>query len=244
MKKYIACYTPPFMLQVQVITLLLTETEEKLLWQDQKVFIFYKLHPTHKTKTALTGLVIFVSVGLYTGRFSQNYLSTCTGCERRSWQWYLMYIVCLLLDIPGTNLVFLKDKSAQTCKATCCHTEWLTYTDTDIADQTCYLTKSQFSDTGPNSLSTNSAATGTWQGSHKTTIFHVTGIAWLGKVVVVITRHMQRIVKTIFNKELSNCWLHCNKHSSWHMFFKYNTASQPVGPHHSQLLHVSLLASH
>ena len=43
---------------------------------------------------------------------------------------------------------------------TCCHTE------IEIADQTFYLTQSQYTDTGPTSPSADPITPGAWQGSH------------------------------------------------------------------------------
>ena len=43
---------------------------------------------------------------------------------------------------------------------TCCNTEM------EVADQTFYLTQSQYTDTGPTSPSADSITPGTWQGSH------------------------------------------------------------------------------
>ena len=43
---------------------------------------------------------------------------------------------------------------------TCCHTE------TEVADQTFYLTQSQYTDTGPTSPSADPITPGVWQGSH------------------------------------------------------------------------------
>ena len=43
---------------------------------------------------------------------------------------------------------------------TCCHTE------IEVADQTFYLTQSQYTDTGPTSPSADPITTGAWQGSH------------------------------------------------------------------------------
>ena len=43
---------------------------------------------------------------------------------------------------------------------TCCHTE------IDVADQTFYLTQSQYTDTGPTSPSADPITPGAWQGSH------------------------------------------------------------------------------
>ena len=43
---------------------------------------------------------------------------------------------------------------------TCCHTE------IEAADQTFYLTQSQYTDTGPTSPSADPITPGAWQGSH------------------------------------------------------------------------------
>ena len=43
---------------------------------------------------------------------------------------------------------------------TCCHTE------IEVADQTFYLTQSQYADTGPTSPSADPITPGAWQGSH------------------------------------------------------------------------------
>ena len=43
---------------------------------------------------------------------------------------------------------------------TCCHTE------IEVADQTFYLTQSQYTDTGPTSPSADPTTPGAWQGSH------------------------------------------------------------------------------
>ena len=43
---------------------------------------------------------------------------------------------------------------------TCCHTE------IEVADQTLYLTQSQYTDTGPTSPSADPITPGAWQGSH------------------------------------------------------------------------------
>ena len=53
---------------------------------------------------------------------------------------------------------------------TCCHAE------TEVADQTFYLTQSQYTDTGPTSLSADPITPGAWQGSHWSANFEVTGM--------------------------------------------------------------------
>ena len=52
----------------------------------------------------------------------------------------------------------------------CCHTE------TEVTDQTFHLTKSQYTDTGPTSPSTDLITPGAWQGSHWSANFQVTGM--------------------------------------------------------------------
>ena len=53
---------------------------------------------------------------------------------------------------------------------TCCHTE------TEVADQTFYLTQSQYTDTGPTSPSADPISPGAWQSSHCSANFEVTGM--------------------------------------------------------------------
>ena len=53
---------------------------------------------------------------------------------------------------------------------TCCHTE------IEVADQTFHLTQSQYTDTRPTSPSTDPITPGTWQGSHWSANFEVTGV--------------------------------------------------------------------
>ena len=59
----------------------------------------------------------------------------------------------------------------------CCHTE------TEVADQTFYLTQSQYADTGPTSHSDELVTPGAWQGSsHWSANFDVTGMTRPGKI--------------------------------------------------------------
>ena len=55
-------------------------------------------------------------------------------------------------------------------KCTCCHIE------VEVADQTFYLTQSQYTDTGPTSPSDDPITPGAWQGSHWSANFEVTGM--------------------------------------------------------------------
>ena len=60
--------------------------------------------------------------------------------------------------------------------STCCHTE------IEVADQTFYLTRSQYTDTGPTSPSADPITPGAWQSSHWSANFEVTGMARPGKI--------------------------------------------------------------
>ena len=50
-------------------------------------------------------------------------------------------------------------------KFTCCHSE------IEVADQTSYLTQSQYTDTGPTSPSADPIMPGAWQGSYRSANF-------------------------------------------------------------------------
>ena len=65
--------------------------------------------------------------------------------------------------------MYLRDGSAQTI-LTCCHTE------IRAADQTFYLTQSQYTDTGPTSPSADPITPGAWQGRHWSANFLVPGM--------------------------------------------------------------------
>ena len=58
----------------------------------------------------------------------------------------------------------------------CCHTE------IEVADQTFYLTQSQYTDPGPTSPSADPITPVTWQGSHWSANFWVTGMSRPGKI--------------------------------------------------------------
>ena len=66
-------------------------------------------------------------------------------------------------------LVYLSDGSAQT-KRTRCHTEM------EVADQTFYLTQSQYTDTGPTGPIGDPITPGAWRDSHWSANFSVTGM--------------------------------------------------------------------
>ena len=59
---------------------------------------------------------------------------------------------------------------------TCCHTE------IEVADQTFYLTQSQYTDTGPTSPGADPIMPGAWQGSQWGVNFEVTDMSRPGKI--------------------------------------------------------------
>ena len=74
--------------------------------------------------------------------------------------------VCLLVGCL-TSQQQARVSQGRTCtdNFTCCHTE------IEVADQTFYLTQSQYTDTGPTSPSADPITPGAWQGSHWTASF-------------------------------------------------------------------------
>ena len=69
--------------------------------------------------------------------------------------------VCLLVGfLMSEQHISVFQRRICSDKFTCCHTE------IEVVDQTFYLTQSQYTDTGPTSLSADAITPGTWQGSH------------------------------------------------------------------------------
>ena len=56
------------------------------------------------------------------------------------------------------------------------------HTETNVADQTFYLTQSQYTDTGPTSPSVDPITPGAWQGSRWSANFEITGMTRPGKI--------------------------------------------------------------
>ena len=82
-----------------------------------------------------------------------------------------MVFVCLLVGCL-TSQQHASVSQGRICSDnfTCCHTE------IEVADQTFYLTQSQYTDTGPTSPSVDPITPGAWQGSHWSANFEVTGM--------------------------------------------------------------------
>ena len=77
---------------------------------------------------------------------------------------------CLFVDWLAGRLTSQQKGRICSDNLTCCHTE------IEVADQTFYLTQSQYTDTGPTSPSDDSITPGAWQGSHWSANFEVTGM--------------------------------------------------------------------
>ena len=80
-------------------------------------------------------------------------------------------VVCLLVGcLTSQQQASVSQGRICSDNFTCCHTE------IDVADQTFYLTQSQYTDTGPTSPSADPITPGAWQGSHWSANFEVTGM--------------------------------------------------------------------
>ena len=85
--------------------------------------------------------------------------------------WPCVSMPCLLIGCL-TSQQHASVSQGRICsdKLTCCHTE------TEVADQTFHLTQSQYTDSGSTSSSADPITPGTWQGSHWSANFEVTGM--------------------------------------------------------------------
>ena len=95
---------------------------------------------------------------MYLRMYACMYVCMC-ACSSSSANGHSNAFVCLfslLLNVPFHKLVYFRDGSAQTI-FTCCHTE------IEAADQTFYLTQSQYTDTGPTSPSADPITPGAWR---------------------------------------------------------------------------------
>ena len=106
-----------------------------------------------KVKACLTCITVHACASLW-----QYYSRTCCCC------WLL--VGCL------TSQQQASVSQGRICpdNFTCCHTE------TEVADQTFYLTQLQHTDTGPTIPSADPITPGAWQGSHWSANFEVTGM--------------------------------------------------------------------
>ena len=77
---------------------------------------------------------------------------------------------CLLVCLMSQQHAHVSQGRMCSDSCTCCHTE------VEVADQTFYLTQSQYIDTGPTNPSANLTTPGAWQGNHWNTNFYVTGM--------------------------------------------------------------------
>ena len=87
-------------------------------------------------------------------------------------EWGISFIGCL----ASQQHVSASQRRINTDNFTCCHTE------IEVADQTIYLTRSQYADTGPTIPSADPIIPGAWQGSHWSANFEVTGMTLPGNI--------------------------------------------------------------
>ena len=101
---------------------------------------------------------------------------TYHGWGPQSWLWVLVSLLVGCITSQKHAGVYRGWVCSD--KFTCCHTE------IEVADQTVYLTQSQYTDTGtaPTSSSTDPTTPGTWQGSHGSASFYVTGMTRPGQI--------------------------------------------------------------
>ena len=100
----------------------------------------------------------------------QFYTNFCAATAKEAADQFLLFVSCLMSQQhPSASQAWICSD-----KCTYCHTE------TEVADQSFYLTQSQYTDTGPTSPSTDPISTR--QGSHWSVNFQVTGMTQPGKI--------------------------------------------------------------
>ena len=74
--------------------------------------------------------------------------------------WYEPFVGWLVACLKSQKQAYVSQERNCSDNCTCCHTE------IEVADQTCYLTQSQYTDTGPTSPSADPKTPGAWQVGH------------------------------------------------------------------------------
>ena len=92
--------------------------------------------------------------------------SGAVGERRKGGVEFVLFVGCLTSQQQAS----ISQQRICSDKFTCCHTE------IEVADQTFYLTQSQYADTGPTSPSPDPITPRAWQGSHWSANFCVTGM--------------------------------------------------------------------
>ena len=85
-------------------------------------------------------------------------------------------VACLLACLTSQQHASISQGRICSDNCTCCHTE------IEVADQTLYLTQSQYTDTGSTSPSADPISPGACQGSHWSANFYVTSMTRPGKI--------------------------------------------------------------
>ena len=84
-----------------------------------------------------------------------------TGHRRRVWRHLSLWFVCLFFGcLTSQQQANVSQGRICSDNLTCCHTE------IEVADQTFYLTQSQYTDTGPTTPNADPTTPDAWQDSH------------------------------------------------------------------------------
>ena len=104
----------------------------------------------------------------------------------------ILWTVCCLLVGCLTSQQNASVSQGRTCfdNFTSCHMK------TDDANQTLYLTQSQYTGTGPTSPSSDPITPGAWQGNHWSAKFEVAGMTRPGKISTAQARIEPRIFRS------------------------------------------------
>ena len=109
-------------------------------------------------------MLLFVVRCLWCARMRARVCVLFIGIVQRNWAcltWKsAIEIKSLLLLLTSQQQASVSQGRICSDNFTCCHTE------IEVADQTFYLTQSQYTDTGPTSPSADPITPGAWQGSH------------------------------------------------------------------------------
>ena len=124
-------------------------------------------------------VVLHCIAGPWNTQFSYCSIGTWTcmlgtvSCAVGKLKLFVLFVCCL------TSQQHPSVSQGQICTDNfmCCHTE------IEVADQTFYLTQSQYTDTGPTIPSADPIMPGPWQDSHWSANFEVTGMTRPGKIL-------------------------------------------------------------
>ena len=118
----------------------------------------YRQHPFETdTKGRHSSSLTFPSTGQLTEMGRPKCMEGNSTATQTSW---LQNMVVVVGCLTSQQQASVSQGRICTDNFTCCHTE------IEVADQTFYLTQSQYTDTGPTSPGADPITPGAWQGSH------------------------------------------------------------------------------